>query len=68
MFRKIAAGIANGAGPDSDRVNRQLSWKGDTQSMSCAVADLEAYVDVQAMQAGFDKTAGGCITTWEELQ
>lgn len=55
LFRKTAAGIANGAGADSDRVNRQLGWKGDAQSRSYAVADLEAYVDVQAMQAGFAK-------------
>ncbi len=55
LFRKTAAGIANGAGAESDRVNRQLGWKGDTQNRSYAVADLEAYVDVQAMQAGFDK-------------
>lgn len=55
LFRKTAAGIASGAGADSDQVNRQMGWKGDTQSRSCAVAYLEAYADVQAMQAGFDK-------------
>jgi len=55
LFRKTAAGIASGAGADSDRVNRQMGWKGDTQSRAYAVADLEAYVDVQAMQAAFDR-------------
>ena len=55
LFRKTAAGIANSAGADSDRVTRQLGCKGDTQSRSCALADLGAYLDVQAMLAGFDK-------------
>ena len=55
LFRKTAAGIASGAGADSDQVNRPMGWKGDTQSRSYAVAYLEAYADVQAMQAGFDK-------------
>ena len=55
LFRKTAASLANGAGADSDRVNRQLGWKQDTQSRSYAVADLGAYIDVQAMQAGFEK-------------
>ena len=55
LFRKTAAGIANGAGANSDRVNRPLGWRGDTQSRSYAVADLETYVDVQAMQAEFDR-------------
>lgn len=55
LFRKTAAGIANGARADADRVNRQMGWKGDTQSRSYALADLGAYVDVQAVLAGFDK-------------
>ena len=55
VFRKTATGIANGAGADSDRVNRQMDWKGDTQSRSYALADLGAYLDVQAMLGGCDK-------------
>lgn len=55
LFRKTAASLANGAGADSDKVNRQLSWKRNSQSRSYAVADLGAYIDVQAMQAGFEK-------------
>ena len=51
LFRKTATGIANGAGADSDRINRV----GRTQSRSYALADLGAYLDVQAMLAGFDK-------------
>ena len=35
--------------------HRQLGGKGDAQSRSCALPDLEANVDVQAMQAGLDK-------------
>ncbi|DBA98854.1 TPA: hypothetical protein ACH3X1_014613 [Trebouxia sp. C0004] len=55
LFRKTTTGIANGAGADSDRVNRQMGWKGDTQSRSYALADLGAYLDVQAMLGGFDR-------------
>ena len=54
LFRKTATGIANGAGADSDRVIRQMGWKGDTPR-SYALADLGSYLDVQAMLAGFDK-------------
>ncbi|DBB07145.1 TPA: hypothetical protein ACH3X1_011716 [Trebouxia sp. C0004] len=32
-----------------------MGWKGDTQSRSYALADLGAYLDVQAMLGGFDK-------------
>ena len=55
LLHKTAACIANGAGADSDRVNKQMGWKGDTQSRSYALADLGAYLDVQAMLGGFDK-------------
>lgn len=42
-------------------------WAGRV-SRSFALADLKAYLDVQAMLAKLTKTAGDKTTTWEELQ
>lgn len=55
LFHKTAAGTALAAGADPNGVNRHMGWKGDTQSRSYAQGDVGAYLDEQAMLAGYEQ-------------
>ncbi|DBA81230.1 TPA: hypothetical protein ACH3X2_007043 [Trebouxia sp. C0005] len=55
LFRKTASGNALAAGAAPDEVNRYLSWQGDVQSRSYALHHSEAYINIQAVLAGFNK-------------
>ena len=55
LFRKTAAGNALAAGAAPDEVNRYLRWQSDVQSRFYALHHSEAYINIQAVLAGFDK-------------
>ena len=72
LFRKTAANNALAAGAASDEINRYFGWKSDVQRRFYAQHHSEAYINIQAVLAGFHKdlikTAGNRITTCKELQ
>ena len=68
LFRKTAANNALAAGAASDEINRYFGWKSDVQRRFYAQHHSEAYINIQAVLAGFHKDSWKQITTWEELQ
>ena len=55
LFRKTAANNALAAGAASDEINRYFGWKNDVQKRFYAQHHSEAYINIQAVMAGFHK-------------
>ena len=55
LFRKTAANNALAAGAASDEINRYFGWKSDVQRRFYAQHHSEAYINIQAVLAGFHK-------------